>query len=405
MTEVPSRARRRLWPKIAIGVSLALVLAAVAFVFLLPGLLRNRVVEEARGRGLAVKMKSVELEGLFPWDARQRALVAHGVTARSLDAPEVEIDVGEVRAPLSGLAPGRIEVDAVQVTAPDVPTLMAFEQSMKRDAKKQTVPIVATNVTVNVTNLAESVALGATATAKRIESKEGSLALEAVEVSLRVPLVDVRVGPVSVDVEREPDRLWLRPHALRAVRLGVNDLATTGFVEIDSLTPRDVAPWLPGLAFESVSARGQIGLALSKAPNRGSFEITVVGIALPLAPEVAEALGRTTIMSGEVSVDARTATIEKLQIKAGVLTLLGAGSASLDGPFKLDASGSADCKDIAASVLAARLGPGAGLIAGGLAGNRVSGRVDARLIVEGDLRDPKSTRVTPTAVVGCNVAL
>lgn len=404
----PPRARRQ-WPWILLGVVLVFVVAgaigAVLLVRYLPSAAGERAVASAKERGFDLGFDSIDVTGVLPWEKGPAQIALKGVRAENVAAPGVQVRMDEVRVTFAGLDPASVEVTGPSVDAPTLPALFAFEDALKGGPSRP-LPITATNVRLRVGRIADRLPVAVVGEAARVTAKDGVVEIEGLAVKPDIPLVTLGVPTISVTVEREEDRLWLRFADLRSARVGVNRGATRGYLELERLDPAKLPKWLPiGLPGKSVTGKLDIGLTGDDAQT-GNFEATLTGYVPPHPRELQGIIfGNMTKVSGQFALDGATVDLEEVSVKAGTLELKGKGSLGLDGIVKLDLKGVVPCNQLAVSAIAAHLGPTASLVAGQLARGRLSGNVETRVTVEADVRQIDKAKVAPSAFVRCSISI
>ncbi len=399
----------RRWPWILLGVLIVLLLGggvgALVLSRYLPSMAGDRAVAGAKERGFDLGFQSIDVEGVLPWDDEPARITLKGVKLKNVAAPDVSIDVEQVSVTMKGLDPASVDVVGPSVYAPSLPALFAFEDAIKSGPSKS-IPVTSTDVRLRVDRIAETLPLAVVAEAKQITAKDGVIEIEGLTIEPSIPFVDLGIPPVSVSVEREEDRMWLRFADVKAMRLGVNRAATRAFLELDGLGSGDLPKWLPiGLPGKSVTGKLDIALSGPDALS-GSFDAAVKGYVPPHPRELQGILfGDTTKVSSKVKLDGMTVLFDDFSIKAGSLELKGGGNLGLSGTLKLDLKGVVPCSSLAVSAIAAHLGPTASMVAGRLARGRLAGNVETRVTVEADVRDVAKAKVIPSAFVRCSIAI
>lgn len=402
-------APRRRWPWILLGVLIVFVVAGgiggLVLSRYLPNLAGERAVAGAKERGFDLGFDSIDVTGVLPWDERPAQVTLRGVRATNVAAPDVTLKIDEIKVTIVRLEPASVDVTAPTLDAPSLPALFAFEDAMKGGPSKA-IPVAATDVRLRVDRVAEKVPLAVVGQAQRVTVKDGQVAIEGLTVKPDIPFVSLGVPPISVTVEREEDRMWLRFADLKSTRVGVDRAATRGFLELDRLDPSSLPKWLPiGLPGKSVSGKLDVALVGPDALT-GGFDAALTGWVPPHPRELSGILfGNVTKASGRFRLDGLTVLLDEVTVKAGALELKGKGSLGLDGALRMDLKGVVACNQLAVSAIAAHLGPTASMVAGQLARGHLTGNVEVRVSVEADVREIEKAKVGPSAFVRCSVAL
>ncbi len=401
--------RRRRWPLVVLATLLAVAalgaLGAYLFAQRLPGMAAERAVAGAKERGFDLGFGAIDVEGILPWDDRPAALVLRGVKAHNVAAPDVVVEVQLLRVELARQEPIRVAATGVRVAAPDVVSLLAFEDAL-REGRAKEIPIAVEGVHIAVGRVAEALPVAVEMTLARASADRGVLTLTDAKMQPSIPFVDLGVPSVSVTIERGEDRVWVRPADLQAARIGLNRAASRAYLEVDGLVPATLPRWIPvELPGKSLSGTLELSLAGADALS-GKFDAKVQGYVPPHPRELNGVLfGTTTKASGKLRVDGWAVALEELVVEAGALKMKGSGRLGLTGSLTMDLAGSVPCSDVAASVVGAHLGFGGSILTRRLASGRLGGTVEARVHVEADVRDLERARIGPSASLHCKIVL
>lgn len=376
-----------------------------------PAMLKQAITDKGNDQGLNLKYEQVDAQGILPWHSGAKKVTLKGVTIKSEEAPDVELELNEVRVPLKGsllsLQPERVEVDGAYISAPDMPSLLALEAAAKSGKAGKT-PVVITDAKIRIGHIAESLPLPIVGRAGRIEIRDGKVDLADVTLEVPIPFVDFKLGPASAKVERGEDMTWATIDPYHFARIGLSNDGERGKVSVEPVHSRVLNEQF-GLDLPDMKLSGDLDLVLAgeRAPT-GAFAVVLDGYLPPHPKELNGILhGKTSKASGKLRHKDQVIYIDDLVIEAGALKLKGKGRVDFvdGGNLNLDLAGNVACSELAASAVGSHWGPVAGLITGQLASGRLTGTVQVRVSVDVKLNEIKKAKFTPSASIGCGVSL
>ncbi|NUP06986.1 MAG: hypothetical protein HOW73_13110 [Polyangiaceae bacterium] len=401
--------------KIGLGVVggiLAIIGALLLYVTLrFDAVLRGAIEAEAKERGMKIEFDEVESTGILPWHAGKPKVVLKGVKLTSDEAPDVEIEVDRIDVPLKGTfpayEPGVVEVAGAEIESPDFPSIIALEKAAKTGKASKTTANIS-DAKIRVARLSQQMPLTVVGKAKRIDVAEGNVDLDGVTLELPVPFVDVKLGPVDAQIQRQDDMTWARLDDYQFARFGMRDDAVLAKLQADPVDSQSVGKDL-GLDLPPMKISGEVEATLKgEEAMSGTFSILLDGYVPPHPKELDGILHeKKTKLTGKLRYGDNLIHFDDLVVESGGLKMKGNGK--LDwangGTLVLNLNGSVGCAQLATSAIGSRLGPLAGSLTGSLAGGRLTGTVGVTVGISTKLSEIKNLTVTPRVSIACSIGL
>lgn len=387
--------------------ALAAIYVAVRF----DAIVRDSIASEAEERGLKVEFDKVEATGILPWQFDEPKIVLKGVKVESADAPDVKVDADVVEVPLKGALlvyePEHVTVTNASIDTPDIPSLVALEQSAKSGKASKT-PVTVDGVKIRVGRVATSLPITVIGKAKKIDVADGKVDLDGVTLELPVPFLDVKLGPVSAEIERKDQMTWARLDDYKFAKVGLSDDAKIAKVQADPVDSKGVGDKL-GLDLPPMKISGEIEAVMQGSqPVTGSFSLLLDGYVPPHPTELDGIFhDKKTKVSGKLRLEDPIVHFEEIVVESGMMKLKGKGK--LDwrdgGTLTLDLAGNVPCSALAKSAIGSRLGPLAGGLTGILTDGRLEGSVSVTVSIATKLKDLNNIPFAPRASINCKVNL
>lgn len=385
---------------------------ALAVTLALPAIARRMAIAEARARGVTLEAFEIALDrsGVRVRDARFTLAGVRGVLG-SFDEAAIELD---------GLAPKQIAIGALDVTVEG--THFAADLARWAAEPNRTAPLP-----VHVD--AARVAWRETAVERWAVVIEGGASFDGGAGALRAKRIQVAghaVGGADIAFRIAPKAFaaGLGAATVEAAPLRVEVLPDPAPGRLRASLRATPAPSVASalgvaLALAGVTAEAEIEVSMPQQggqgePIEGTFSLGLAGYVPPHPRELdGIVFGDRTQASGRLRLtsDRQRVELPELHVRAGALSLDGNGHVDREdregggARVRMDLSGSVPCSALATSVAAAQLGSTLGGLAGKLARRTLAGSVAVRLAVEMDTRNPNAARVSPSAVVRCEVRL
>lgn len=391
-------------------IACGLLVLGVSIALILPRLVEQRVVAEARARGVELTPGEVSF-GLGWLQVTDSRLTLIGV-------PGLEVRAGLIDAELDGLSPVRFTMARVQAVAVGEP--LAFARQLdawaRARAGKLEEPLHVKPLTFTLRSEANAPSL---------------LALEAGELRFmndRAELVAERALAYNRDlgglrIVQDERALWagltLKQSALDnpivALELGGSSQRNL-HVAVSPVTLGHLEKLL-GFELpldEGVTVSGTLGATI---PNNmaaggrvtGRVDVILKGYVPPHPVELdGFVFGDTTQIGSAYRVEPENlrVVLEQSSVKAGRFELLGGGevqATGLDARLTLLLTGDLPCNALAGAAAETRLGRALGRVTGKAARQVVSGRVGVRVSVEARASALDRARVLRTILPGCGL--
>lgn len=400
--------RALLWGATALAVLAGI--AAVTALLLLPGFIRDRVIEEARRRGIIIE----KLEDVDVWfgsaSFRGMSFRFEGVTGFSGTAEQVDVL-------LSGWDPSRVDAEGVDVRIAGSAATLALEltQFTARHPEVYVARFAARRVTVTwkaepeqpawlvlrdgalreLPDGAEFIAPSATVAGVSVGAVGARWRADRDSVHMGLGSADPAAAPVLVDVE----------HAFAKPRATV----TLSPTPLEDLT----GPLGEEFGKDDITVSGSAEMTFDRGVEAGavtgSMEVVLDGYVPPHPVELNGFIfGRKTTFSTlfDVSEDRTTVDLTDSKVTAGSFRLRGGGKVERrddHGVLRLDLKGKLSCSAVADSAARARLGSVLGRMLGDAAKRVVQGSVGVRVVIRADTRNLSDARVDRTIGVGCGL--
>ncbi|HVU04228.1 MAG TPA: hypothetical protein VHE30_20865 [Polyangiaceae bacterium] len=405
--------RRRRKPPWLVIVSTAVMLllagGAVAAYVLMGPAIRDRVVQEAKKRGVELAFSDVDF---WWWTAS-----LHAVRFRLAGVPGIEGTAKDIDVSLSNFEPKSFEGTdvALTVTGSAADLSLAVTEWTKAHPGAFSVPVTAHGVSVTMRpSAAEAAWLAVTGGELRTTGAGTTFTAPHAVVS------GVDVGAVGAS--------WTALNAQITMSFGATDPKAAPFTMVVrhaatpptatvTLAPTDLAkltgPFTVPIPTAGVTASGTAELTFSRAleqgPVSGTLSATLDGFVPPHPVELDGFLfGKTTTFSTNVDVDAARVLVQltKSRVRAGAFDLAGTGRIDRFGSFatiQMNLSGNLPCAAVAESAAAAHVGSFLASMLGAAARQTVSGSVGVHVRLSADTRNLASATVEPTIGVGCGL--
>lgn len=401
------RKRRWVWAVVALlGV---LVGAAVAIVLIAPGYLKDRVVEEARARGVLLAFADAEY-GLSKIVLRDASLALSGAPDFRAKAAWLEIDLEDYQ-------PRAVRAGELSVTMAGTEVLDQLGAWKAKHGAALSAPLSARGARVDwhpVSGAETGLSLLDAAVA--VDADKG--VVEAADARM----LGRAAGPMKVTwtTPAEGFVVEIRPGAapLSAVSMVVTSAKDGARLKLvlarTALRPLQAALGVPA-GSEGIEAEGEVEMpvpSLAKpAPIDATLRMSVKGYVPPHPKELDGILfGDVTKVSAKATIapDFSGAKLSSVAVEAGALSLSGTGSVAregLDARVSLKLKGSIPCTALATSAAVAHLGAAWGRLAGGLAAGALKGSVSVALSVDARASDIKGAKINKSAQLGCKVSV
>lgn len=412
----PARPVRRKGPPwlVIVATILSLLVAGslVAAFFLVGPLMHDRIVEEAKKRGVEIEFNGANF---WWWYAS-----LDGVRFRLVGVPGVEGTAGSIDVSLSNFEPTRIDASDVKVdvVGSSADLALALGEWTKNHPHAYEVPVSAKNVAVTYRASA--------AEPPWLVVEGGSLVHSNTGVTFsatKATVSGIDVGTVGAS--------WTAESTSASVSMGFGaaDLksapvslvvayAATPPTATVTLAPTDLAklaaPLGVPLPVAGVTASGRADLVFRKGfdvgPVSGKLEARLDGFVPPHPVEIDGFLfGNTTTFASnlEVSADRKIVDLKNSRVRAGAFDLGGAGRIERrDGyaAISMNMAGYLPCAAVAQSAAAAHVGTFLAEIVGTAARHVVDGSVSVRVKVTADSRNLAAASVERTIGVGCGLS-
>jgi hypothetical protein len=398
-----------------------LIIAATAFSLLLAGtvvagfflagpLMRDRIVEEARKRGVEIAFNDANF---WWWYAS-----LDGVRFRLIGVPGIEGTAETIDVSLSNWDPSRIDASDVKVAVVGsmADLAVAIGEWTKNHPRAYDIPISTKNLGVTYRASAAEppwlVIEGGTMT--HSSSGESFAANKAI-------VSGIDVGSVGAS--------WTSQAAAINMGFGTPDLksapvtmsvayAATPPVATLTLAPTDLArlagPLGVPLPVAGVTASGKTDLifkrGLEAGPISGRLDARLDGFVPPHPVELdGFVFGTTTTFSTglEVSPDRKIVDLKGSRVRAGAFDLSGNGRIERREGYAvitMNLTGYLPCAAVAQSAAAAHVGSYLAQIVGAAARRVIEGSVSVRVKITGDSRNLGAANVERTIGVGCGLS-
>lgn len=397
---------------IALGVLVGLMGVALLYVTLrFDAILRDRITAEAKECGMQLEFDGVESSGILPWQSGEPKVLLKNAKLKSEEAPGVEISVKKLSVPLKGTfpaySPKHVTGSDVDIVAPDLSSLAAFERSAKSGKASKT-PANVEGVKVTIQRVAESLPISVIARADRVDTGDGKVQFKNVTLEVPDPVFNRKIGPFSAEIERVEDITWARFAEYPFARVGVQDDGSKAKVQAGPTDSGQVGQKL-GLDLPPMNITGEVEAQLKGADAMtGTFNITLDGYVPPHPREINGILhDNKTKVSGKLRYTEPAIFFDDLVVVSGGLTLKGKGKIdwAAGGVLSMNLSGAVACSALASSVVSDRLGGLAGVITGELSRGRLTGSVGINVDINAKVTELKNLNISPRASIGCKVSL
>lgn len=397
---------------IALGVIVGLMGVALLYITLrFDAILRDKIMSEAKERGMQLEFDDVESSGILPWQAGEPKVLLKNVKLKSEEAPGVEISVKKLSVPLKGTfpaySPKQIAVTDVDIVTPDLSALAALERAAKSGKASKTAATVE-GVKVTIQRVAESLPISVIARADRIDTGDGKVQFKNVTLEVPDPVFNRKIGPFSAEIERVEDITWARFAEYPFARVGVQDDGSKAKVQAGPTDSGQVGQKL-GLDLPPMNITGEVEAQLKGADAMtGTFNITLDGYVPPHPREINGILhDNKTKVSGKLRYTEPAIFFDDLVVVSGGLTLKGKGKIdwAAGGVLSMNLSGAVACSALASSVVSDRLGGLAGVITGELSKGHLTGSVGINVDINAKVTELKNLNISPRASIGCKVSI
>jgi len=398
--------RRRKIGITAAGSALAIgacVLLSVALRF--DTIVEDAINDQARERGLKLRYEAIVEKQLLPWQPGEPSVTLTDAKLQSIDAPGLTIRAAEIIVRLEGwflaYEPDHVHVRDVNVTAPDLPSMMALDRSI-RSEKTSPLPMTVEGATVNIARLIAGIPGAAIATAATIEIKDGRMNLQGVRLEVAAPRERASFGPVSAVVEQSGGMTWAQVDDYRLARFGMSGDGQMARFQAGPIGSRDVAEQL-GIDLPPMNISGQAQVALTGAQAMtGTYSLLLDGYVPPHPVELNGILhDNKTSVSGKLRFLETALALDEIVVESGGLKLQGKGQVdwARGGLITMNLAGSVACGALARSALAARL-PGLGKLVGG---THIQGHVAVSVNVAAKVTELKNLTLAPVVQLHCRL--
>jgi hypothetical protein len=409
----PAPRRRRGPPWLIIGATIFSLLVAgtvVAGFFLAGPLVHDRIVEEAKKRGVEIEFNGVNF---WWWYAS-----LDGVRFRLVGVPGLEGTAETIDISLSNWEPTRFDANDVKVavvgSAADL--AVALGEWTKNHPHAYDIPISAKNLGVTYRASAAELpwlvveggtmthsAAGESFTANKatvsgidVGSVGASWTSQAAAITMGFGTPDFRSAPISLSVA------YAATPPTATITLAPTDLA------------RLAGPFGVPLPVSGVVASGRVDLIFRKGleagPISGRLDAKLDGFVPPHPVELDGFLfgNTTTFTTGlEVSADRRFVDLKGSRVRAGAFDLGGSGRIERREGYAvvgMNLSGYLPCAAVAQSAAAAHVGTFLAEIVGTAARHVVEGSVSVRVKITADSRNLGAANIERTVGIGCGLS-
>jgi hypothetical protein len=400
----------RPWVVISLtAICLLLGISAVVVIAVYKPMVRERVIAEARARGVELEVGEVEVwfGSLTLKEARFGLVGVKGVEGRA-----ERIDVL-----LDGLRPTRAALDelTMEITRPAPELFLDLEAWARKHPPREELPVSASDVTV-VWRSVESAAPWLSVRGGTASHSKASTAFGAGE------------AVVAGTAVRNVGASWTETDAQLSVALGSSDPRdatisirvnrTTAPIEaVVTLAPTPLTtlagPLDLPLPMRDVIASGKAELAIPPVLGTGSVRGHVDGILDGFTPPHPIELsgfdfGKATTLSTDFQLSPTYDRVDltETHVQAGDFGLRGGGTITRHDDhavLELTLRGNLSCKVIARSAAQARLGSVLGKVLGKAAHRVLEGSVAVTLDITADSRRPAEPRIEPRIGIGCGL--
>lgn len=407
----PARKKAPPWLIIAATVMSLLIAGTVVAGFFLAGpFMHERIVEEAKKRGVDIEFNGANF---WWWYAS-----LDGVRFRLVGVPGLEGTAETIDVSLSNWDPSRIDATDVKVTVVGsvADLAVAIGEWTKNHPHAYDIPISAKNVSVTYraspAELPWLVAEGGTMTHSAAgesftatKATVSGIDVGSVGASWTSQAAAVTMGFGTPDFKSAP------------ISLSVSYAATPPTATI-TLVPTDLArlagPLGIPLPVSGVTASGRVDLVFRKGleagPISGRLDVRLDGFVPPHPVELDGFLfgNTTTFTTGlEVSADRRFIDLKNSRVRAGAFDLTGSGRIERRDAYAvigMNLAGYLPCAAVAQSAAAAHVGTFLAEIVGTAARHVVEGSVSVRVRISADSRNLGAAIVERTVGVGCGLS-
>jgi len=434
MPEQPSRTEpaRKRPPRLVLVSTIASVfiagLLAAAF-FLVGPLMHDRIVEEARKRGVEIAFNGVHF---WWWSA-----AIEGARFRLIGVPGIEGQARTIDVSLSSFEPTQIAASGVTVDVQGSAMDLAFGlgEWTKNHPDAYRLPVTASEVSVSwseaVTDppwlVVEGGALTHSASGVAFNARKATLSgidVGTVGATWSTEGAQVKLGFGTADPGAAPLTASIMTAAVPPtahVTLSPTNLEKLG------------APLGVHIPVSGVVASGTADLVFARGldagPINGRVAARLDGFVPPHPVELDGFLfGSTTVFSSDLAVSADRTSIDlkRTRVQAGAFELAGGGHIARSGGqvvanrggrqpahpggpgvywarIGLDLAGNLPCAAIAQSAATAHTDTFLGQLVGSAARHTIDGSVSVRVKIDADSRDLRTARVDRTIGVGCGL--
>lgn len=397
---------------IAVTTALALMFggALVASPFVIGRLVRERIVQEARLRGVEMTFSDVTF---FWW-----SVSLEDVRFRLIGVPGIDGVAKSIDVTLADWEPRRISATEVRldVVGGAADLALAVGEWTKIHPKAYEVPLTATHVALSYR--------GASNEAPWLTLEDGAftqvVAGETRFAASHASVSGVDVGAVAAS--------WTATAATVSMAFGATDAAHVPltFVVNHAATPPTAVAMLAPTPLEKLSgplgiplvapgamASGTVALTfvsgLPSGPIEGNVQAKLDGWVPPHPVELDGFLfGRTTVFTSHLAIspDRQVVRLSQSRVRAGAFDLAGGGSIERHEGFAtigMAFSGYLPCAAVAESAAAAHVGTLLSRIVGQAARRMVDGSVAVKVSVTADSRNLSAAKVDRSIGVGCGL--
>lgn len=397
---------------IAVTTALALLLGGglIAAPFVIGPLVRERIVEEARLRGVEMTFSDVS----FYW----WSVSLEDVRFRLIGIPGIDGLAKSVDVTISNWEPRRISATDVRldVVGGAADLALAVGEWTKNHPKAYEVPLTATHVALSYR--------GAPSEAPWLTLNDGAFT-QIVAGEIRFAASHASVSGVDVGAVAAS---WTATAATISIAFGSADggSAPLTFVVNYAATPPTAIATLAPTPLEKLSgplgipliapgavASGNVALTfvggLPSGPVEGQMQATLDGWIPPHPVELDGFLfGRTTVFTSrlDISADRQVVRLSRSRVRAGAFDLGGGGTVERHEGYatiRVAFSGNLPCAAVAESAAAAHVGTLLSRIVGRAARHVVDGSVAVKVSLTADSRNLGAAQVDRTVGVGCGL--
>jgi ADP-dependent NAD(P)H-hydrate dehydratase / NAD(P)H-hydrate epimerase len=409
----PAAGRRKGPPWLVIVATILSLLVAgtvVAAFFLVGPFMHDRIVEEAKKRGVEMDFNGANF---WWWSAS-----LDGVRFRLIGVPGLEGQAGTIDVSLSNWEPTRIDASDVKVDVVGSSTdlALALGEWTKNHPHAYEIPISAKNLAVTYKASA--------AEAPWLVVEGGSMVHSSSGVSFgasKATVSGIDVGTVGASWTSQAANVTMgfgTPDPKSApVTLAVAYAATPPTATI-TLAPADAAklagPLGVPLPVAGVTASGRVDLVfrkgLEQGPVSGTMQARLDGFVPPHPVELDGFLfGNTTTFTTnlEVSADRKIVDLKSSRVRAGAFDLMGGGRIERRDGYSaigMNLAGYLPCAAVAQSAAAAHVGTMLAELVGTAARHVIDGSVSVRVKITADSRNLGAASVDRTIGVGCGLS-